>query len=85
VSSNPQAEVLGAAVHNATAGDQLDGNRDPGDETDAEATNLYEALVFEAFVAGFAISGEGWNGEILTDRGTDLQALLRSRFEAWCA
>lgn len=39
---------------------------------------------FEAFVAGFNVSGEGWNGEypyVVT--GTDPTLDLRPMFEAW--
>ena len=43
----------------------------------------YERL-FEAFVAGFGVSGEGWNGEYpYGDTNTDPSADLRPMFEAW--
>ena len=47
---------------------------------------MIDAKLFEAFVAGFQESGEGWNGEYpFDDRGIDIAADddIKAAFREW--
>lgn len=61
-----------------------DGSQGENMTTRKEIIQAYNNL-WEAFLAGFMSSGEGWNGECPMERDATPEniAALKNRFEAW--